>query len=350
MKSICFIIHTFPQLSETFVVNQIIGAQQKGFQVKVLTQKLLSFDTSSQKVILEKNNILNHTIVVQNNIPKSILKRVCLTLIYFFKYFKYILTYPNVNNVYERLFILPFKLAFYEKFKAIDVFHVHFANSGIEIGNLKSIGFLKGKLITTFHGYDAHYENEIQLKKLQQEYKVLLSASNVVTTNTPFLATQVKTLGNIASKLEIVPMGIDTNYFSQENGLKSLENRTIYLVSVGRLIEFKGHRYAIQAVEKLVKKGYKVKYSIIGSGYLKKELDQLIHDLNLEDVVSLLGSKTQDEIKEIFKTSDIFLMSSIKDSTGREETQGVVSAEAQAMGLPVVAFNSGGVPYTIKEN
>ncbi|MDK2771719.1 MAG: glycosyltransferase, partial [Flavobacterium sp.] len=72
--------------------------------------------------------------------------------------------------------------------------------------------------------------------------------------------------------------------------------------------------------------------------------------LNILDVVSLLGIKTQDYIKEIFKTIYIFLMYSIKDSTGREETQGVVSAEAQAMGLPVVAFNSGGVPYTIKEN
>ena len=42
-------------------------------------------------------------------------------------------------------------------------------------------------------------------------------------------------------------------------------------------------------------------------------------------------------------------MTSVYDKIGRRETQGVVTAEAQACGLPVVAFRSGGVPYTIEE-
>ena len=42
-------------------------------------------------------------------------------------------------------------------------------------------------------------------------------------------------------------------------------------------------------------------------------------------------------------------MTSTFDECGRRETQGLVTAEAQACGLPVVAFRSGGVPYTIEE-
>ena len=42
-------------------------------------------------------------------------------------------------------------------------------------------------------------------------------------------------------------------------------------------------------------------------------------------------------------------MTSTYDETGRRETQGVVTGEAQACGLPVIAFRSGGVPYTIIE-
>ena len=42
-------------------------------------------------------------------------------------------------------------------------------------------------------------------------------------------------------------------------------------------------------------------------------------------------------------------MSSVTNAKGRCETQGVVTAEAQAMGLPVVAFKNGGIPYTIQD-
>ena len=64
----------------------------------------------------------------------------------------------------------------------------------------------------------------------------------------------------------------------------------------------------------------------------------------------LYGQASQNEIKNLLDKSHLFLMTSIADTTGRQETQGVVTAEAQAMGLPVVAFKSGGVPFTVLEN
>ena len=64
----------------------------------------------------------------------------------------------------------------------------------------------------------------------------------------------------------------------------------------------------------------------------------------------LVGAKNQNDVKTLLDCNHIFLMSSITDSKNRAEAQGLVNAEAQAMGLPVVAFRSGGVPYTILEN
>ena len=63
----------------------------------------------------------------------------------------------------------------------------------------------------------------------------------------------------------------------------------------------------------------------------------------------MLGARDQSEVKKLMQESDVFLMTSTYDECGRRETQGVVTAEAQACGLPVVAFRSGGVPYTIEE-
>src|SRR5690606_531712 len=88
-------------------------------------------------------------------------------------------------------------------------------------------------------------------------------------------------------------------------------------------------------------------YTIVGDGPLFQSLQDQIHSLRLQEYVALIGERSQQDIKILLESHHIYLMSSVTDSSGRCETQGVVTAEAQAMGLPVVAFDAGGVPYTI---
>ena len=92
-----------------------------------------------------------------------------------------------------------------------------------------------------------------------------------------------------------------------------------------------------------------VVYHIIGEGEERNNLEELILELDLKNYVFLHGAKNQEEVKAYLEESDVFLMTSVTDSTGRKEAQGVVTIEAQSCGLPVIAFNSGGVPYTIKD-
>jgi colanic acid/amylovoran biosynthesis glycosyltransferase len=142
-------------------------------------------------------------------------------------------------------------------------------------------------------------------------------------------------------------MGIDTSFFlPKENPSKK---RKIQLLSVGRLSKEKGHELGIQAASNLVKEGFNFNYFIVGDGKEKDNLKRLIEKLHLRKHVKMLGFKSQSEIKKLMQETDVFLMTSTYDETGRREAQGVVTAEAQACGLPVVAFRSGGVPYTLEE-
>jgi colanic acid/amylovoran biosynthesis glycosyltransferase len=142
-------------------------------------------------------------------------------------------------------------------------------------------------------------------------------------------------------------MGVDTSFFKPKQHPEK-ENR-IKLISIGRIVKWKGHDLGIQAVNNLVKEGFNPEYIIIGDGVERDNLKKLVEGLNLKNNVKLLGFKNQAEIKKYLQESDIFLMTSVYDKIGRRETQGVVTAEAQSCGLPVVAFRSGGIPYTLKE-
>jgi len=67
----------------------------------------------------------------------------------------------------------------------------------------------------------------------------------------------------------------------------------------------------------------------------------------LQNSIRLIGKKGHKEIKELFFESDIFIFTSVAVESDRRETQGLAVVEAQASGLPVVVFDSGGVKYTL---
>jgi len=346
MKTICFVVPIFPSVSQTFVINQIIGAKKQGYNVCVLTFKLGSLEESSQSELIESYEILKDTMVIDYKIPKTKLKQLGVGLFIIIKYFKYWVK-PAKVSMKHRVLNWPFLLKFYEKLRHVDVFHVQFAMGGKGIAEMKANGLLRAKLITTFHGHDAHFKNENVLKYLQDNYKVLFKVSDYVTVNTPYLKNQVLELGCPRERLKVVPMAIDIDYFKTDLKRELPKNSEIQLISVGRLIEFKGFEYAIKAIKLIVEKGVPVHYTIIGEGQLFKSLQDQIKALNLNDHVILVGRKNQYAIKKALESHHLFLMSSITDAKGRCETQGVVTAEAQAMGLPVIAFNNGGIPYTV---
>lgn len=346
MKTICFVVPSFPTVSETFVTNQLVQAKLYGYQVIILTKKQLSVSQSSQKELLEKHQLLESINVVDFKIPKQKIRRRFLAFVLILKHLKYWLR-VNSKPIRERFSILPFQLEFYRQFKNVSVFHVQFAMAGVELAKMKAIGVLPGNLITTFHGYDAHFKGVDELAHLQQRYKVLLAESKYLTANTSYLTKKVEQLGAEASKIQTIPMGVDLKFFKPTQEKQILPNTKVNLLSVGRLVALKGFDYAIKSVKVLVDKGYDVQYTIVGLGAEKETLEQLIIDLKLTKQVFLLGAKHQNEIKQLLEKNEVFLMSSITDVTGRAEAQGVVTAEAQAMGLPIVAFKSGGVPYTV---
>ncbi|MFT5863593.1 MAG: colanic acid/amylovoran biosynthesis glycosyltransferase, partial [Flavobacteriales bacterium] len=240
-----------------------------------------------------------------------------------------------------------YHLKFYEKFDRDDVFHVHFATAISPLLNLIRIGFLKSKVIVTFHGYDAYIlPKGNKLERLIDDYRKYVHA---ITVNSQFLKNRLVSQGFDKVKIHVIPVGIDCSKFIQKGNSRAL-NENFKLLSIGRLIPLKGHRFGIEVAKKLIDRGHDIQYTIAGYGELLKPLEELIADYKLEGKVFLIGKQSQEKIAALLQASDIFLMTSTYNRVNRREAFGMVSLEAQVAGVPVVGFNSGGFPETVIED
>ena len=247
MKSILFKIWKFPQLSETFILAQIITAIKCGYKVNVLVQDLLNIEESKQQILLTKFDILDKIIIENYHIPENKLIRLikgCILVIInlpsILKLIRYLQKVKNLNitDIY--------KFQFYKRFKDYDIIHVQYGTNVKPVDILKKIGFITSKLVVSFHGHDAFFPINGIIPN-NGYYDNLFRYGDLIVANTPYLAKLIEELGCPKNKLKIIPVGVDTKFFHPlKNDHKCRD--VIRLISVGRLDKVKGHIYLIDLV------------------------------------------------------------------------------------------------------
>src|SRR5205085_2613141 len=119
-------------------------------------------------------------------------------------------------------------------------------------------------------------------------------------------------------------------------------------VQAGRLIEKKGLPVTLRAFSTFLKQHPNATLAIAGEGPLLPELQNLARELNIEERVSFSGFVAQDELREIYHCSHIFLHPSQTGRDGNQEGVPNSMLEAMATGLPVFATEHGGIPEAIE--
>jgi colanic acid/amylovoran biosynthesis glycosyltransferase len=224
--------------------------------------------------------------------------------------------------------------------RSYDLIHAHYGSNGLIGAILKKSGVFKGKLITTFHGYDF---SKLINERGTRTYEDLFRLGDLFTANTNFTKARVIELGCSPTKIVTLPVGMRINLFDYRE--RHLGDRGIVkLLTVGRMVEKKGLEYSIKAVARVAQRFSNIEYNIVGDGALRGRLEKLIMELGVGNKVNLLGWKTQEELVELFQEAHIFILSSITASDGDMEGQGLVLQEAQAVGLPVLSTLHNGIP------
>jgi len=119
------------------------------------------------------------------------------------------------------------------------------------------------------------------------------------------------------------------------------------IVSVGRLIEFKGFQHLIAACAEIKKQGQRFECTIIGEGPWREKLESLSSELGVAEDIHFVGIRSQEQVKTELCRSNVFCLPSILDSKGASDILPTVIMEAMACRLPIVSTEFVGIPEMV---
>jgi glycosyltransferase involved in cell wall biosynthesis len=237
-----------------------------------------------------------------------------------------------INKLYESVDLESF-----------DVIHTHYWLSGLvgkEIANKynKPLVYTSHSLGIFLDGYN---------KERVDCEKIIMTSSDVITTSSLFEEDMILKNYNVDSnKMKLITPGVDVEIFSSDSTVK----RENIFLSIGRIQEQKGQIETIKFLDNFKKVENNFTCYFVGgpsgkSGneYLE-ELKQTVVDFNLESHVEFLNNLSQTEIRDLLNKSKLLI------HTSKFETFGLVAAEANAMGVPVLTTNSGSVLEIVESN
>jgi colanic acid/amylovoran biosynthesis glycosyltransferase len=146
---------------------------------------------------------------------------------------------------------------------------------------------------------------------------------------------------------QIIPPAVNLSSFPDQKDIQTIQlgsqNHPLRLLSVGRLEWKKGYEHALHAVRFLLDRNLMCEYQIIGAGDYEAALFYARFQLGLEGVVHFSGAKSHTGVIDELYKADVLLHPSL--------SEGFCNAvlEAQAVGLPVVCTDAGGLPENVQD-
>ena len=222
----------------------------------------------------------------------------------------------------------------------VDHVHVHFANRAAHTALfLKEISGIPFSV--TAHGQD--FMTDLGNDELLREICV---AAQFIAAETDYSRELLcQRCPDSAAKIHRVYNGIDLERFPSP--LPAKQNPAPLILSVGRLVPFKGFEYLIEACAELNRRGLDFTCEIVGDGPLRENLQAKIDKLNLSSRVALLGSLSQGAIFEKLRATDIFTLASVVDRQGGSDIFPTVILEAMSAARPVVSTRLAGIPESV---
>lgn len=335
---IAYILSQFPELHEIFILREIKALEEKGVNIRILSLKPCKdkiIHEEARKLMMKTRygracsiwpvvysltypirTIAAFFYVVKSywNNPKELIKAVYVLMESF--YFARIIKKEQINHIHSHWATMPTTAAMIlSKLTGISFsFTAHAWDIFVNCGSLEE-KIQKAKFVATCTEYNrkflSYFGDNGKFNKIYRNYH-----------------------------------GIDLSKFRVSESMRS-PLKVLRILVIGRLVETKGFEYLINACNILNGKGVNFECLIVGVGPLEKSLKSQARRFNLQEKVTFLGIKTQEEIKKLYSEATVLVQPSIMARNGDRDGIPNVILEAMAMKVPVIATDFSGIPEAI---
>lgn len=330
----------FPELTQTFVLNQVRGLIDRGHDVRVVARRQPDIDATHE--LVSEYRLLDRTVYSPKPTSYPAALR-CLV--------------RSVADIGQRdpycLLSVLSRTSFDKSIAnrlsnvrclleqgSFDVYHAHFGTLGNSFRDIKTCR--ETPLVVSFYGTDASEA----LRKDPTRYDDLFGRVDAITVLSEDMRSTLVDAGCPRSKTHVQPLSIDTEQFTYR--ARQDDDGPVQLLTVARLVEKKGIEYALRAVAQLDHE-YAIRYVVVGDGERREHLESLIAELGLEEIVDLRGWQPQSAVRDLMHESDLFVLPSVTAQSGDKEGTPTVLLEAQSSGLPVVSTYHAGIPEIVAD-
>ncbi|HLO14266.1 MAG TPA: glycosyltransferase family 4 protein [Anaerolineales bacterium] len=358
-KQIGYLLRSYPRLSQTFILNEILALEQIGVSIQIF-----ALTNPHEKVVQMQVNQVQAPVhyleeAIQPRPFRNVLSENMEVARRHFKGYIHSLFYVVVNkridqgytasNRWECFlqaihFINLLVLTEQRTGKKIDHLHAHFAHDPTLIAYLVR-GITGMPFSFTAHARDLY---QVPPKVLTDRIR---QASAVITCCRANLEYLSQIAPSQQSKFALVYHGVNLKDFQPDpdSGSRSASKYPLIL-SVGRLVEKKGFQDLLQALLLVKRKGDQFRCAIYGDGPLCQQMEEWIEEHDMTDEVMLKGDRTQQELISVFQNATMFILTPVQTDDGDRDGIPNVILEAMAVGLPVITTAVAGIPELVENN
>jgi colanic acid/amylovoran biosynthesis glycosyltransferase len=203
-------------------------------------------------------------------------------------------------------------------------------------------------LVVTLHGNDVTTSEHLHRKALRGQLYLLrrgrmFETAKMFLCASDFLRRSALENGFPEDKLRTHYIGVDLKSFCPPPSGQPRQN----VLFVGRLVEKKGCRYLIRAMQQVQSQFPLARLVIVGDGPQRASLELQAREAGVQ--CEFRGAQSSQVVRQELIAARVFCVPSVKAKTGDSEGLGIVFAEAQAMGVPVVSSLHGGIPEVVSD-